>query len=320
MAIAVSLIGLTVVVRADAQSAFAVEPSLSSESAETSSINSLIPYTRAITVKVIIGDNLWGSGVLIQRQGQIYTVVTNRHVLAFGSTYKIQTVDGNIYPATVADQYFFEGSDLVALTFESPTHLYAIAVLGRSSQLQVGDPVFASGFPLQGSAPEPTGLKITGGRISLMSQKTFEEGYRIGYTNAIQKGMSGGPVLNDSGELVALNGVHAFPLWGNPYVFQDGSSPCPALYDLMMRSSWGIPIEDVLQGMSLLPVEPHSDDLVVETLSFYVASSLLSILGFELNSSSESTLPVVVQQMQQRAIAAQQCQPMPSMPGESASE
>lgn len=35
----------------------------------------------------------------VQRQGQIYTVLTNQHVLNVGTFYRIQTPDGHIYPA-----------------------------------------------------------------------------------------------------------------------------------------------------------------------------------------------------------------------------
>jgi hypothetical protein len=301
--VAVSLVGLTAI-------AFADQATIETAPPDPGLSSPFVDYTRMITVKVITGDRLWGSGVLIQRQRQTYTVITNRHVLEFGTTYQIQTADGHLYPANVAQQYHFEGSDLGALTFDSPSTLYPVAVLGRSSQLQIGDPVLAAGFPLRGNAPEPNGLRMTMGRIALVTQKSFEEGYQIGYTNPVQKGMSGGPLLNAAGELVALNGVHAFPLWGDSYVFQDGSSPCPALRELMVQSSWGIPIEVVLQRMLLMPPEPEP---IADILSFWVVSSALSLLGFE----PHGAVTPVVQEMQQRAAVAQQCLPITTAPGES---
>jgi hypothetical protein len=304
--IAVSLSGLTAMVHASEQQA-----AIETAPIESNPLHTFTDYTRMITVKVITGDRLWGSGVLIQRQGQTYTVITNRHVLEFGTTYQIQTADGNFYSATVVQQYPFESRDLSALTFESPSNQYAVAILGRSSQLQVGDPVLTAGFPLRGA--EPNGLRLTTGRIALVTQKSFAEGYQIGYTNTVQKGMSGGPVLNAAGELVALNGIHAFPLWADSYEFQDGSSPCPALRELMVQSSWGIPIEVVLQEMGLmLP----ASELAAEPLSFWVVASVLSFLGFEPHPPQAEALPVI-QEMQQRAAAAQQCLPITTVPGES---
>ena len=57
---------------------------------------------QSITVKVIAGEG-WGSGILIHRQGQVYTVLTNRHVLEAGNgnVYKIQTPNGQTYPANL---------------------------------------------------------------------------------------------------------------------------------------------------------------------------------------------------------------------------
>lgn len=69
----------------------------------------------------------------------------------------------------------------------------------------------------------------------------LEGGYRLGYTNEIQKGMSGGPVLNQQGQLVALNGMHQ-PLWGEPYRYMGGQMPDPRLRGQLADLSWGIPI------------------------------------------------------------------------------
>lgn len=85
-----------------------------------------------------------------------------------------------------------------------------------------------------------------------MLEKPLEEGYQIGYTNDIEKGMSGGPVLNRAGEVVAVNGMHAYPLWGDPYVFKDGSHPEQSLKQQMVRYSWSIPIQTFVR-LSLSP-------------------------------------------------------------------
>jgi S1-C subfamily serine protease len=73
------------------------------------------------------------------------------------------------------------------------------------------------------------------------------DGYQFAYSNAIEKGMSGGPVLNLRGELIAINGLHAYPLWGNPFVYPDGRSIEPELSPPPEESSWSIPIATVLE-------------------------------------------------------------------------
>jgi S1-C subfamily serine protease len=192
-----------------------------------------------------MADQTWGSGVLIQRQGQRYLVLTNAHVSQAGKKLQIQTADGRLYPAKPFPQADFRGNDLALLEFESP-NTYAIAPLGRAADLKSGNMVFASGFPLQPQGGDRDGFVFTQGQVSLVNPKSFEGGYQIGYFNPVVKGMSGGPVLNSNGVLVAVNGMHAYPLWGNPYVFADGTTPPASQQNLLTRSSWGIPVETFL--------------------------------------------------------------------------
>jgi len=79
----------------------------------------------------------------------------------------------------------------------------------------------------------------------------------------VQKGMSGGPLLNLKGELVAINGIHAYPLWDAPEYYQDGTEPCQALQEFIARSSFGIPIETVMEKapkFTLKDVQISPDD------------------------------------------------------------
>jgi S1-C subfamily serine protease len=77
--------------------------------------------------------------------------------------------------------------------------------------------------------------------------KALEGGYQIGYTNELKKGMSGGPLLNRWGEVVGINGKHAYPLWNAPSIYQDGSQVRPALNEAIDRYSWAIPVRTLLQ-------------------------------------------------------------------------
>jgi serine protease DegQ len=95
------------------------------------------------------------------------------------------------------------------------------------------------------------GFKFTTGKISLIASKALEGGYQVGYSNNIEKGMSGGPVLNGKGEVIAVNGMHQEPLWGDPYIYQDGSKPKSSLFSMFSRSSWAIPMETALQTKAL---------------------------------------------------------------------
>jgi S1-C subfamily serine protease len=202
----------------------------------------------SITVKVL-SRNFLGSGILIHKQGNIYTVLTNAHVLKSGhSPYQVQTPDGRIYTATLSSKSdrsgrsYFSGDDLAMLQFRS-ANTYTLASLGSTSTLSVGNEVFAAGFPFDPERNQDKGFVFETGQVSLVLKKALQGGYQIGYTNDIQKGMSGGPLLNRTGKLVAINGMHAEPLWGNPYVYQDGTEPEAPLREEMSQYSWGIPIE-----------------------------------------------------------------------------
>jgi S1-C subfamily serine protease len=212
---------------------------------------------RRISVRVLSGSG-WGTGILLAREGSTYVILTNRHVLDPGEhEYEIETLNGQMYRARDRHEPTLEAHDLALLEFDSLED-YPIAQLGESVNLPQGTVTFAAGFPLEredrveSSGPDifNDGFKFTQGEISLQLERPLEDGYQLGYTNAIEKGMSGGPVLNRAGELIAINGIHADPLWGNPYVYQDGTQTEADLQSLIEGSSWAIPIETVLQ---LLP-------------------------------------------------------------------
>jgi len=197
---------------------------------------------KSITVKIFYGAiEGWGSGTLVKSEGEIYTVVTNRHVLNGGTSYQVQTPDSQMYPAQAIAVPGFSDRDLAAVTFRS-SQTYQVATPASASSVKVGDRVYAVGFPAQN--PTVSGFYVTDGQISLVTDRAFVGGYQIGYTNPVEKGMSGGPLLNDRGEVIGINGMHAYPLWGNPYIFIDGTTPPVAMQEQMRLLSWAIPIQN----------------------------------------------------------------------------
>jgi S1-C subfamily serine protease len=207
------------------------------------SMGQLRSSAKTITVKVM-SQTVLGSGILLQKQGFIYTVLTNAHVLrAGGVPYRIQTNDNHIWVANVYKTNRFGQNDLALLQFRSTGQVYNVASLGSSPS--VGEQVFAAGFPLAEDGSTRKGFAFTTGRVSLVLRKALEGGYQVGYTNDIQKGMSGGPLLNRYGFVVGVNGMHAYPLWDAPSLFADGSEAEPALHQKIIHLSWAVPIEKV---------------------------------------------------------------------------
>ncbi|PSB00763.1 S1 family peptidase [Merismopedia glauca] len=200
---------------------------------------------QAITVKVMAG-NLWGSGIIIKRENNVYTVLTNAHVARLGKTFKIQAPDGRVYTARLQKSDDVSGEDLAILTFTSRDR-YQVANLVISPRSSTNNLVFAAGFPATSNKFSGSDLVVTNGKITTLLPQSMRGGYQLGYTNDIYKGMSGGPLLNQLGEVIAVNGKHKFPLWGNTYIYQDGSTPDEISRKSMDRLSWGIPISSVSQ-------------------------------------------------------------------------
>jgi S1-C subfamily serine protease len=209
------------------------------------SVAEIQKQAQAITVKVMSKDFL-GSGMILQKQEFVYTVVTNAHVLrADKPPYRIQTFDGRIWQAKTLGTTSLQGNDLAILQFRTTDAVYAVASFG--SFPKEGNEVFAAGFPFEEEKEQAKSFTFTTGKVSLVLPKALEGGYQIGYTNDIQKGMSGGPLLNRRGEVVGVNGMHAYPLWDAPSVFIDGEEADEKLHKMIVRLSWAVPIKTVVQ-------------------------------------------------------------------------
>ncbi|NET00224.1 MAG: trypsin-like peptidase domain-containing protein [Sphaerospermopsis sp. SIO1G1] len=194
----------------------------------------------AITVKVI-STNFLGSGILLKQQDNIYTILTNAHVLAADEPpYKIVTPDGQEHQAEVLKKPEWEKYDLATLTFSSQIN-YSVAVMGEKPN--PGDEVLVVGFPVNQANNTAKNLTFTTGNISLILDKALEGGYQIGYTNQLDKGMSGGALLNNRGELIGVNGMHAYPIWDIPSVFIDGTPAVDTLHQKIIKLSWAVPIK-----------------------------------------------------------------------------
>ncbi len=210
---------------------------------------------RQVTVR-ILADETTGSGAIVDRQGQIYTVVTNDHVAnSPENRYTVLTADGKKHPAWRLKAAQFGELDLALVQFHS-SNAYQVAVVGDSRSLSVGEPVCAAGFPrwhytkngniiteLQDT--RDWGLRayrLTAGKVGMQLARSLSRGYGLGYTNDIEQGMSGGPVLNQKGELIGINGKSKYP-WGgiSAFAFADGTLPEQALFQQMETLSWAIP-------------------------------------------------------------------------------
>ncbi|MBD1214715.1 MAG: trypsin-like peptidase domain-containing protein [Dolichospermum circinale Clear-D4] len=203
-----------------------------------------------------------GSGVVIKHEGQTYTVLTNNHVVVDSPEdgYEILTTDGNIYLAEQVNCVNGKNLDLALVKFTSPED-YQVVALPKSKVISEGETVYASGFPawhfvFKGkklTKMEETrnwGVKafqLKTGTIKMQLAKTLPGGYQLGSTNDVFQGMSGGPTLNQQGELIGINGLLKYPFQGiKAFTFTDGTIPEKEDYLQMESLSWAIPIDNVL--------------------------------------------------------------------------
>ncbi|NES19482.1 MAG: trypsin-like peptidase domain-containing protein [Symploca sp. SIO3E6] len=208
-----------------------------------SSTSQLYNRAKAVTVKVLRQDGIWGSGFIVKRQDSSYTVLTNEHVVKNGQSYIIEHHNGQKYPAQLLQTTNFNDNDLALLQFKS-AESYEVASLEHSSSLKDNEEVFMAGYPLDFKESDPSGFSFRFGRITFLGMdRPLKGGYQLGTSHQIQKGMSGGPLLNRQGKVVGINGRH-MPLWGPPcpYEYEDGSFACDSLPE-PPPLSWTIPIE-----------------------------------------------------------------------------
>lgn len=141
-----------------------------------------------------------GSGIIINKDGLI---LTNAHVIEGATSIEVDLNDGRSATATVVGSV--TDNDVALVSVKGLDNLTP-AVLGSSSDLQVGDSVVAIGNALNlGEAPSvTTGIVSAVGR-SLQSPTGATLTDLIQTDAAINPGNSGGALVNSQGDVVGVN-------------------------------------------------------------------------------------------------------------------
>jgi S1-C subfamily serine protease len=140
-----------------------------------------------------------GSGFVIDPRGYI---LTNYHVVEGAQSIEVVLGDQSRYPAKYigADQ-----RNDVALVKIDPKGKQLVSLkLGDSGALQVGQKVLAIGNPFGFQSTLTTGVVSALGRTVQTSQTTFIE-EAIQTDAAINRGNSGGPLIDSHGEVIGIN-------------------------------------------------------------------------------------------------------------------
>lgn len=161
------------------------------------------PSVVAISTE-IVGRNVFGmqvtrpssgSGFLISGDGYI---VTNDHVIENANSITILMHDGREFPATVVGRD--PNSDLAVIKIDGTG--FPFLIFGNSEHLRVGHQVAAIGNPLGQLANS-----MTVGYVSALNRDVNIDGIsrnKIQTDTAVNRGNSGGPLLNLYGEVIGV--------------------------------------------------------------------------------------------------------------------
>lgn len=137
-----------------------------------------------------------GSGVIVSADG---TVMTNYHVVEGADKIRIEMNDGKIFDAKVVG--LDQPSDLAVLKIEAQN--LPFLNLGNSDNVRVGDIILAIGNPLGIGQTVTAGIISAKGRRTGLSDGSFEDFLQI--DAPINRGNSGGALVNLNGELIGIN-------------------------------------------------------------------------------------------------------------------
>ena len=146
-----------------------------------------------------------GTGFVWDDEGHI---ITNFHVLADASSVEVVLDDQSTY-----DAEWVGGSashDLAVLRIDAPREALHPVMMGNSDALLVGQNVYAIGNPFGLSATLTTGIvSALGRRINALDGTPIED--VIQSDAAINRGNSGGPLLDSAGRVIGVNTQIASP-------------------------------------------------------------------------------------------------------------
>jgi len=201
-----------------------------------------------------------GTGFFISKDGY---VVTNHHVIAGASEIKVTTHDGHIYTAKLIGSD--KKADLAVLKIDTG-HADPFLKFGDSGKLELGDWVVAIGNPFG------LGFSVSAGVVSALHRDIGSGPYDnfIQTDAAINRGNSGGPMLDAAGHVVGVDSAIYSPSGGSvgigfaiPSSMVEPVAKSLIAHGKMIRGWAGLRIEHVSADMQHAWHLPSADGVVV---------------------------------------------------------
>ncbi len=188
-----------------------------------------------------------GSGVIVTADGYI---LTNHHVVDGAEDITVELTDRRTVSAKLIGSD--APSDLAVLKVDL-TNL-PVATLGNSDQVRTGDVVLAIGNPLGIGQTVTSGIISAKGRSTGLSDGSFEDFLQ---TDApINKGNSGGALVNTNGDLIGINSQILSPSGGNIGIgFAIPVNMARSVMDQLLKNG------KVRRGQLGIVVQPVSSDV-----------------------------------------------------------
>jgi S1-C subfamily serine protease len=179
---------------------------------QTANLTTVQIYNRTKSSVVLItntrqdGSAVQGSGFVYSSQGYI---ITNHHVVEEATEIKATFMDGTVTSAQLIGSDVY--SDLAVIKVEALPEQAHNLVLGNSSSLLVGEPVYAIGNPFGLSSSMTAGIVSQVGRVLRLGdlgvpppRGNYSIVDVIQFDAAVNPGNSGGPLLNSWGLVVGV--------------------------------------------------------------------------------------------------------------------